>query len=325
MSLWNKEVTIIAEIGSNHDGDFGKAIELLDTAVECGADIVKFQSWLADHLVMSSHLEYDLLRRLQMPKEWLPKLMQRCADHGVPFLSTATNETTIEWLEEAGVVGYKLPSGNFNHRPLIDRLIEIGKPVIVSTGVASFDGIVELTDHFNRNGLTEHAILHCISHYPAQPEQMRLRNIPVLRSVLSCPVGFSDHTESIAIPVAAVALGATIVEKHLTLTGQGLSPDHAFSLTPDRFQAMCNGIREAYAGLVCDFTPDREAMSYMLRSLHLARDMAAGEVITAKDIRIIRPDDGLPPGELPKVLGRRLHRNLRADAPLTAVDLETGT
>lgn len=315
-------VLIIAEIGSNHNGDLNTALRLIDVAVECGADICKFQSFLVDALLAASDPNSESLRRLQVPREWYPVLMAHCQKKGVRFLSTATNGTTLDWMEEYGAWAYKVASCNITHRPLLQRLIAIGKPVIVSTGLATLDEIGALARHFLNSGLSEFAFLHCVSKYPAQPEDMRLRNITLLRELLPCPVGFSDHSSGTHMAVAAVALGARIVEKHISLDKAGIGMDHEVAILPDEFAAMCRAIRDTEKALFADVTPDRQGMFSMRRSLHFARDMAAGEILHADAVKIVRPEDGLSPDQLEYVTGRRLRISVAANSPITAEVLD---
>jgi sialic acid synthase SpsE len=311
------KIQIIAEIGSNHDGKLDKALELIDIAAECGADIAKFQSFLADEMVASSHENHGLLKRLEMPLEWYPKLMERCARRGIRFLSTATNFRTLDWMEEYGAWGYKVASCNITYTSLIDRLVEIGKPLIISTGMATFDEIFELANELKQRGQKSATFLHCIAKYPCPGHEMRLRNITVLQDVLPYPVGLSDHSKGVHMPAASVAMGVRMIEKHLTDNPDGFSPDHAVSITPEEFATMVSAVREIEQALVADFTPDRDTIHSMRRSLHFARDMIAGEEITRDCLLVTRPEDGILPRHLPSLLGRRLVRDVGGDDPLT--------
>lgn len=318
--MFDDRLTIIAEIGSNHDGDLGKALATIDAAAECGADIAKFQSFLAEEMVAPDHPDFGLLKRLEMPREWYPRLMEHCTQHGLRFLSTATNFATLGWMEELGAWGYKVASGNITHEPMIERLIEIGKPMMVSTGLATLDEVVDLARRFHGEGLSEFAFFHCVSSYPTRPEAMRLRNISVLREVLPCPVGFSDHSAGVHLAVAAVALGARIVEKHMSLDRTGISPDHSFALVPEEFAELCRVLRETDAGLFADFALDTATAYRMRRSLHFARSLPVGAVLSANDVKVTRPEEGLRPDALADVVGRRLARGVTADQPVS-VDL----
>ena len=307
---------IIAEVGSNHNGDLETAFRLIDIAAECGADVVKFQSFLADQLFAADEPHYERLKKLELPRAWYPELMNRCRSGGVKFLSTATNETTLGWMEELGAEAYKVASGNVSHRPLIERLIDIGKPVIVSTGLAELDEIVALERRFAERGLREFAFLHCVSRYPASVAELNLGNIPALRQALSCPIGFSDHSLGTEGAIAAVALGARIVEKHISIDRTGLGMDHEVAATPDVFAAMCSGIRGIERALGASFAPDPATKFSMRRSLRFVRAMKKGELIARDDLKITRPEDGMRPEMLAEVVGRHLSCDVAADQPV---------
>jgi N-acetylneuraminate synthase/N,N'-diacetyllegionaminate synthase len=316
MSFLPDKTLIIAEIGSNHDGDLDKALRMIDVAAEVGANVAKFQSFLADEMYAPGDPNHALLKKLEMPREWYPKLYDHCEQNGIRFLSTATNETTLGWMEDLGMDWYKIASGNITHRPLIDRLIEIGKPIIFSTGVASLDEILDLAGYLRKQEHDEFAFLHCVSEYPAPADHIRLGNIEILTRLLQCPVGFSDHSETPYLALAAVALGARIIEKHLTLDGVGVSPDHAFSQKPEQFRTMVNGIREVESGLFIDFSPNSEGMYSLRRSLHYASDLKAGHALSLDDLKIIRPEDGLAPKQLHDVVGQTLMVNVKRHDPV---------
>jgi sialic acid synthase SpsE len=310
-------ILIIAEVASNHNGDLDTALRLIDIAAECGADVVKFQSFIAKDIILPSDPIFDQLQKLEMPHEWYPVLMDRCAQRGVRFLSTATSFTTINWMEEFGVWGYKVASCNISFRPLIDRLVEIGKPVIFSTGLARIEEVKALADHLVKEGLRDFAFLHCVSKYPAPPEDLRLKNITLLRELLPCPIGYSDHSAGSHMAVTAVALGAKIVEKHISLDKKGIGMDHDVAILPDEFAVLCQAVRDAEKALTADVTPDVETMFTLRRSLHFACDLAAGETITPEAIKITRPEDGLLPKNNVAVLGCTVREPVKKDQPIT--------
>ncbi len=317
MRVMSEKVIIIAEVGTNHDGEIERAFAHIDSAAESGADVVKFQSFLADEMVAIDDDNYELLKKLEMPKEWYPELMTRCHERGVRFLSTATNFTSLEWMEEYGAWGYKVASCNITHKPLIDKLIEIRKPVFISTGLASLDEIKELQSYCRTNGLRDYTFLHCVSKYPTPYSSMRLKNISALKDMLDCDIGFSDHSPGINMPVAAVALGARVIEKHFSLDGNGVSPDHAVSLLPTMFSSMCKAIRETEDALVVDFSPDNDAIFKNRRSLHFVNKKNKGDVISDDDVKIIRPEDGMLPDQLNSVIGKIVLEDVEADQPIT--------
>ncbi len=309
----NDRVLIIAEIGSNHNGSLETAFELIDMAAECSADIVKFQGFLVDELLDRNDPNYERLKKLEVPRDWYGRLIEHCHKKNVHFLSTATNFTTLGWMEEYGAEGYKVASCNITHTPLIERLIEIGKPLIVSTGMAHLDEVKSLADQFKTKGDFDYAFLHCIAKYPCPPEEMRLLNIPSLIERLKCMIGLSDHSPSTHIPIAAVGLGARIVEKHVSLDKTGIGMDHEVAILPDVFREMCYGIREVEGSLVKDFTPDLEVIHTMRRSVHFARDLKAGATISDNDLKIVRPENGLPPKDFHRLIGAKLKSDVKSD------------
>jgi N,N'-diacetyllegionaminate synthase len=312
---------VIAEIGSNHDGDFDTALRLMDIAREAGADAVKFQSFLADHLVTRDNPDYDLLKRLEVPRDWYPRLKREAEDRGLVFFSTATNDITLGWMEEIGVALYKIGSPNLTHLPLIATTAGFGKPVIVSTGMAGLAVIDEAVSTFLATGNRELALLHCVSVYPAEPSLLNLRAIQTLADVYPFPVGFSDHSLDIGTAVAAVALGAQVIEKHLTLDRSRPGPDHHYALEPQPFIAMGRNIRivEQALGDGRKIVPSREAENSRRywRSLHAARDLPAGAMLARDEIAVVRPNDGLHSRHLDAVIGLRLARALPSGAPIT--------
>jgi len=312
---------IIAEIGSNHDGDFDTALRLMDIAREADADAVKFQSFLADHLVTRDNPDYALLKRLEVPRAWYPRLKREAEDRGLVFFSTATNDITLGWMEEIGVTLYKIGSPNLTHLPLIAMTAGFGKPVIVSTGMAGLKEIGEAVEMFTATGNTELALLHCVSVYPAEPSLLNLRAIETLAKAYPYPIGFSDHSLDIGTAVAAVALGARVIEKHVTLDRARPGPDHHYALEPEPFVAMGRNIRivEQALGDGRKIVPAREAENSgrYWRSLHAAHDLSAGAILSRDAIAIVRPNDGLHSRNIDAVVGLRLTRPVAAGAPIT--------
>lgn len=312
---------LIAEIGSNHDGDFDTALRLMDIAREADADAVKFQSFLADQLVTRDNPDYDLLKRLEVPKAWYPRLKRAAEERGLVFFSTATNDITLGWMKEIGVELYKIGSPNLTHLPLIAACGRLGKPLIASTGMAGLVEIDEAVRAFTELGNEELALLHCVSVYPAEPSLLNLRAIQTLAAAYPFPIGFSDHSLDIGTAVAAVALGARVIEKHLTLDRARPGPDHHYALEPASFVAMGRNIRmvEQALGDGRKVVPAREAENSgrYWRSLHAARDLAQGVALTRDAVSVVRPNDGLHSRHLEAVVGLRLTRPLPAGAPIT--------
>jgi N,N'-diacetyllegionaminate synthase len=312
---------VIAEVGANHDGSFDEARYLLDVAARAGADAVKFQSFLADFLVGKDNADYEVLKKLQMPQDWYAALSAEAAQRGLKFFSTASNEITLGWLRECSVELYKLASPNLTHLPLIRKVAEIGKPVIMSTGMASVQQIDEAVQTFLASGNRELCLLHCVSEYPTNPAAVNLRFIETLRELYPFAIGFSDHTLDIGSAIAAVALGAKVVEKHITRDRSRRGPDHGYALESDDFVRMVRNIRAVELALgsrhrVLSAVEQEKSFSYW-RSLHAAVHLPAGTVLSADHIAIVRPNDGLHSRHFEDVVGMRLLETLQAGEPIT--------
>jgi len=317
---------LIAEIGSNHDGDFDTALRLMDVASKAEADAVKFQSFLADHLVKSDSSDYDLLKRIELKREWYPRLKAEAEARGLVFFSTATNDITLGWMEEIGVELYKIASPNLTHLPLIRKAASFGKPVIMSTGMAGLLEIDEAVRTFTAAGNQQLALLYCVSEYPANPKNVNLGFIAQLAGLYPYPVGYSDHTLDIGTAIAAVALGARVIEKHLTLDRTSTGPDHHYALEPEEFITMGRNIRIVEQtvghGPRRPSPQESEKSGAYWRSLHVGRDLHAGDVLRAEDIQIVRPNDGLHPRHLESVIGLKVTQDISAGKPLTWNDFK---
>jgi pseudaminic acid synthase len=324
---------IVAEISANHRQQFDEAVRLIEAAKEAGADAVKLQTYTPDTLTIKSDRAefrigggtpwdgqtlYDLYAEACMPWEWQPKLKEVANKLGIDLFSTPYDKTAVDFLEKMGVPAYKVASFEIVDIPLIEYIASKGKPVIISTGMATLDEIDEAVQA--ARGASQIALLKCTSAYPALPEEMNLRTIPYLAEKFKAPVGLSDHTLGIAVPVAAVALGASIIEKHLTLSRSTPTPDSAFSAEPGEFKAMVDAIRAAEKALgeVRFEVSQPETKSRVFRrSLFVVKDMKAGEVFTEENVRSIRPGYGLHPRHLKEVLGKRAAQDIPQGTPLS--------
>lgn len=317
---------VIAEIGSNHDGDFNTALRLMDIAREADADAVKFQSFLADHLVKRDNPDYSLLKQIELKREWYPRLKAEAEKRGLVFFSTATNDITLGWMEAIDVSLYKIASPNLTHLPLIRKTAGLGKPVIMSTGMAGLLEIDEAVRTFTEAGNEQLVLLYCVSEYPANPRNVNLGFIPKLAAMYPYPVGYSDHTLDIGTAIAAVAMGARVIEKHLTLDRASTGPDHHYALQPDEFILMGRNIRIVEQTLGRGprrrSAVEAEKSNAYWRSLHLARDLKAGEVLRAEDLQVVRPNDGLHPRHQDAVIGLKLTRDMVAGNALTWNDFK---
>jgi N-acetylneuraminate synthase len=326
---------IIAEMSANHNQDFDQAVRILRAAKDAGADAVKLQTYTPDTLTIPSDREYfrigggtlwhgrslyDLYSEAYMPWEWQPKLKQIADEIGVTLFSTAFDPRAVDFLEEMGVPVHKVASFEIVDIPLIEKMARTGKPLIISTGMATLGEIEEAVQAARNAGATQIALLKCTSAYPAPPEEMNLRTIPHLAEAFGVPVGLSDHTLGIAVPVAAVALGACIVEKHFTLSRDIPGPDSAFSVEPQEFKAMVEAIRtaEKALGKVHYGVGEQEAGSRIFRrSLFVVKDMKAGDEFTQENVRSIRPGYGLPCKYTAKIIGRKAACDIAAGTPLS--------
>lgn len=326
---------IVAELSANHHQQFDEAVKLIRAAKETGANAVKLQTYTPDTLTIQSDSPefkigggtpwdgkplYDLYAEAYMPWEWQPKLKKLADELGIGLFSTPYDKTAVDFLEKMGVPAYKVASFEIVDIPLIEYIASKGKPIILSTGMATLAEIDEAVRAARSAGATELALLKCTSSYPASPEELNLRTIPHLAQAFGVPVGLSDHSLEIAVPVVAVALGACIIEKHFTLSRSIPSPDSAFSLEPEEFKKMVEAIRatEKALGEVRYETSEQEAKSRAFRrSLFVIKNMKAGEVFTEENMRSIRPGYGLHPRYLKEVLGRRAARDIPQGTPLS--------
>nr|WP_282189072.1 pseudaminic acid synthase [Azospirillum sp. SYSU D00513] len=321
---------MIAEMSGNHKGELSRAIALVEAAAAAGADAVKLQTYTADTITIDHdgpgfRLEgglwngrtlHDLYREAHTPWDWHAPLFARARELGITIFSSPFDETAVELLEGLDAPAFKIASFEIVDLPLIRRAARSGRPLIVSTGLATLGEVAEAVE---AAGTAPLALLHCVSGYPTPPEDCNLRTIPHLSEAFGLPVGLSDHTRGVAVPVAAVALGATVIEKHFTLSRADGGVDADFSLEPDEFRAMAEAARTAWSALgrvSYGVEPSEAGGRDYRRSLYLVADVGAGEPLTAASVRSIRPGFGMAPKHLPEVLGRRAARPLRRGEPL---------
>lgn len=325
---------IIAEMSANHGRDFDRAVRILEAARAAGADAVKLQTYTPDTLTIDCDREwfrirgtiwegrtlYELYGEAFTPWEWQPRLKEIAAGMGLALFSTPFDPSAVDFLEAMAVPAHKVASFELVDLPLLRRIASTRKPVIVSTGMATLAEIDEAVRTLRQAGGAEIALLKCTSAYPAPASAMHLRTIPHLAEAFGVVAGLSDHSTGIAVPVAAVALGASIVEKHLTLERAAGGPDSAFSLEPDEFAEMVRAIRQAEQALgevAYGGGHGEEASRILRRSLFVVRDMKKGEPFTPENVRSIRPGHGLAPGFLDLVTGRRAGRDIERGTPLS--------
>jgi N-acetylneuraminate synthase len=326
-------------MSANHNQDFDTAVKILHAAKEAGADAVKLQTYTPDTITIDIDNEYfrvsgnspwegrtlyDLYREAYTPWEWQPKLKSIAEELGLDLFSAPFDATAVDFLEAMNVPAWKIASFEIVDLPLIRRVARTGKPVILSTGMASLGEVDEAVGTVRSEGGTQIVLLKCTSAYPAPLEEMNLLTIPHLAAAFGVPVGLSDHTLGISVPVAAAALGACMIEKHFTLSRSVSGPDSAFSLEPQEFRAMAEAVRAAEKALggVRYGVGERESHSRMFRrSLFVVADVKEGDEFTHANVRSIRPGNGLHTRHLASVLGRRARRALARGTPLSWEDI----
>jgi len=327
-------VYIIAELSANHNQDFREAEKLIHAAKAAGADAVKIQTYTPDTLTLNCTNEYfrigkgtqwegknlyQLYGEAYTPWDWQPDLKRIANSVGLDLFSTPFDPTSVDFLGKMDLPAYKIASFEIVDIPLIRLIARTGKPIIMSTGMATREEITEAVAAIRQEGNNRIALLKCTSTYPALPEDMNLKTIPDMAERFRVPVGISDHTLGTTIPVAAVALGACIVEKHFTLSRKNPGPDSSFSLEPHEFQAMVEAIRgveKALGTVSYDVTEHEKASRVFRRSLFAVEDIAEGELFTERNVRSIRPGYGLPPKSLPEVIGKKARVTISRGTPL---------
>jgi len=330
-----QRVYIIAEISANHNQDYNRAVKLIKAVKDAGADAVKLQTYTPDTLTINCSNEYftigkgtiwegknlyDLYDEAYTPWEWQPNLKKFAEIIGIDLFSTPFDTSSVDFLYAMDVPAYKIASFEIVDLPLIKKVAETGKPVIMSTGMASLSEIEDAVCTIRNAGNDQIALLKCTSAYPALPEEMNLRTIPHLAEAFQVPVGLSDHTLGIAAPVAAVALGACIIEKHFTLSRSVSGPDSAFSLEPNEFRTMVDAIRQTERSLgqiQYEVSEHEKASKVFRRSLFVVKDMKKGDIFSTENVRSIRPGYGLSPKYIDIILGRKASRDVIRGTPLT--------
>lgn len=327
-------VFIIAEAGVNHNGDLALAEKLVDAAKTAGADAVKFQTFRADSLAIPRaalaayqaaagvrESQRDMLARLELDETAHRTLISRAERAGIEFLSTPFDPESADLLARLGIPRFKLPSGEITNKRLLQHVARTGKPLILSTGMSTLDEVRRAVGWIRSISQAPLTLLHCVTEYPAPPEQANLRAMDTLREVFGVSVGYSDHTLGIEVSVAAAAHGATVIEKHLTLDATLPGPDQAASLEPKDFAEMVRVIRLVSVALgdgVKRAAPCEEKnLTAVRRSLVAARDLPAGSRLKDDDIAAKRPGDGISPAEIDRVVGRTLTKPLRRDEPFS--------
>jgi N-acetylneuraminate synthase len=327
---------IIAEMSGNHNQSLDRALEIVDAAAKSGAHALKLQTYTADTMTLdlsegeffikdpsslwTGKSLYQLYKEAHTPWEWHKPIFDRCKELGLIYFSTPFDDTSVDFLEEHDVPCYKIASFEITDIPLIRKVAATGKPMIISTGIASVAEIDEAVKAAREAGCNDIVLLKCTSTYPANPENTNILTIPHMRELFGCEVGLSDHTMGIGVAVAAVALGATVIEKHFTLCRADGGVDSTFSLNPQEMRALMAETERAWQALGgVSYGPTEKEMKSLIfrRSLYVVKDMQAGEAFTRENLRSIRPGLGLSPMFFNLLLGKKINREVRKGTPIS--------
>jgi len=325
---------VIAELSGNHNGDIQRAFKLIEIAKRAGADAVKLQTYTADTITIDhdgpgftikgglwdGRRLHELYREAATPWEWHPALFDYAKKVGITCFSSPFDPSAIDLLEKLKAPAYKIASFEIVDTPLIRYAAKTGKPLVISTGMAEDSEIEDATNAAKSSGGGGIALLHCTSAYPAPVEEANLMRIPALAARYDCPIGLSDHTLGTEVAIAAVALGAAIIEKHVTLARADGGPDAAFSLEPHELSALVQGVRTAYVALGradSGISASEKPNVQFRRSLYAVKDIAAGEKVTHENVRSIRPGFGLAPKHLPEITGKRAKLAIKRGTPMS--------
>ncbi len=332
--LSDNKTWIIAELSANHNGVLENALELVRMAANAGADAVKVQTYTPETMTLDCEREeflvrggtlwdgrklFDLYREAHLPWDWHGAIFEEAKQAGIPCFSTPFDASAVDFLEQFDPPVHKVASFELIDHPLLAKIASTGRPVILSTGMATEEEIGEAVDVLRGGGCPEIVLLKCTSSYPAPPDEANLARIPDMMERFGVIAGLSDHTLGIEVPIAAVALGARVIEKHFCMSRDLPGPDSSFSLEPDEFREMVRAVRVVESAIgepIYERTAAEEKSLAFRRSLFFVRDMEAGEVVCSDDVRVIRPGHGLPPKDLPQVLGRRVTRAVTRGAPV---------
>ncbi|RTZ14793.1 pseudaminic acid synthase [Vibrio aquaticus] len=318
---------IIAELSANHNGSIEKAFETIEMAKKAGADAIKLQTYTPDTMTINCDKEdfqvkgglwdgyklYDLYKWAHTPFEWHKAMFEKAREIGITVFSTPFDESAVDLLEELDAPAYKIASFELTDLPLIKRVAQTGKPMIMSTGMANYQEISEAVTTARENGCDELVVLHCISGYPSPVEQANLATIPKIENDFNCIAGLSDHTLGTVVSVASIAMGASLIEKHVTMSRAEKGPDSEFSLEPQELATLCRETEAAWLSIGkagYERKPVEEASMKFRRSIYFVRSIKAGDAISKSDIRRVRPGYGLPPKYFDELIGKRVNKDV---------------
>lgn len=336
-----QSVYFVAEAGVNHNGDMDLARDLVDAAVESGADAVKFQAYRAEKLVsedapkaeyqeenVADQSQLEMLREYELSRDQQRELMSYCAEAGITFLSTPFDRESAQFLADSDIAAIKLGSGELNNNPLLETVAAIDRPAIISTGMSTMSEVVDAYEIFVENDAEDDIVmLHCTSSYPAAQKHTNLRAMQAMNDALPVPIGYSDHTQAVETPALAVAAGATVVEKHLTLNRSMDGPDHQASMEPDQMDEAVSLARlaaESRGRPDKRITPPEEELRFVARKgLYASKPIKAGETFSRENVGIKRPARGLAPTKYDDVVGKRATTDLGRDDPINESTVES--
>ena len=327
---------IIAEMSGNHNQSLSKALDIVDAAAKAGSHALKLQTYTADTITLdvkkgdffisdkdspwSGNSLHDLYKQAYTPWEWHKSIMQRANDLGMICFSSPFDESAVDFLEDLNVPAYKIASFENNHLPLIKKAASTGKPIIISTGMATVSEIHEAVVAARESGCKDLILLKCTSTYPATPESSNILTIPHMRELFDCEVGLSDHTMGVGTSIAAVAHGAAVIEKHFTISRDDGGVDSTFSLEPNELELLVIETKRAFESLgkiSYGIVGEEEKSKIFRRSLYIAEDMNSGDIFTKDNLRIVRPGEGLKPKYYDKVLGRKVNCDVKKGHPVS--------
>ena len=326
-----EKVYIIAEAGDNHNGDFNTALKLVDVAKRAGADCVKFQTFVTEEIISKyaemaeyqkkntgkEESQFEMVKRLELSFDEFRKIKEYCDRVGIQFLSTPFDLKSVDFLNELGVPFFKIPSGEITNYPYLIKIAHTGKPVVMSTGMCEPDEILAAINVLEKNGSGEITLLHCNTEYPSPLKDVNLYAMRTMKKMFGKKVGYSDHTKGIEVPVAAVALGACVIEKHFTLDKNMPGPDHKASLEPDELGRMVKNIRNIEIalgdGVKRVSESERKNIAIARKSIVARRNIQEGEILTEENLAVKRPGTGINPMQWMEVLGTRAVRDFKED------------
>ena len=326
-----EKVYIIAEAGDNHNGDFNTALKLVDVAKRAGADCVKFQTFVTEEIISKyaemaeyqkkntgkEESQFEMVKRLELSFDEFRKIKEYCDRVGIQFLSTPFDLKSVDFLNELGVPFFKIPSGEITNYPYLIKIAHTGKPVVMSTGMCEPDEILAAINVLEKNGSGEITLLHCNTEYPTPLKDVNLYAMRTMKKMFGKKVGYSDHTKGIEVPVAAVALGACVIEKHFTLDKNMPGPDHKASLEPDELGRMVKNIRNIEIalgdGVKRVSESERKNIAIARKIIVARRNIQEGEILTEENLAVKRPGTGINPMQWMEVLGTRAVRDFKED------------